>query len=127
MPEAALRPREGQPYTVEFSAAARQDLRRRLRQVAFAHEPVNADWSYGTPRAYMRQLLAYWSEGFDCTAAEAKLNRFAQYLVPVSLKDGPTLRIDDEAFRRSVVDDELDMPHAHDRRRVVPPPIGAQE
>src|SRR4051812_37441578 len=30
-------------------------------------------WSLGTDRAYLRDLLSYWADGFDWRAAEARL------------------------------------------------------
>lgn len=93
MGSVTLPPRGAQPFRIEVSDAALDDLRRRLRARREPPEPTPADWRYGTPAAYMRELLAYWADGYDWRAVEARLNRRRQYLVPVEVDDGVTLRI----------------------------------
>ena len=48
------------------------DLRRRLR----GFRPVagvGSGWSHGTDPKYLRELLAYWADGYDWRAAEARI------------------------------------------------------
>ena len=58
------------------------DLRARLRNARWP-EQVGADWQYGTPLAYLRELCGYWADGFDWRAQEAKLNAFAQFTTAI--------------------------------------------
>ncbi len=41
-------------------------------------------WQVGTDLAYLRQLTAYWRDGFDWRAQEVRLNRFPQFRVPLA-------------------------------------------
>lgn len=86
-------PRGAVPFRIEIADAALAELKRRLRSNLPPREPSPANWRYGPPVAYLQELLAYWSDGYDWRAAEARLNRFPQFLVPVSLADGSSLRI----------------------------------
>ncbi len=61
------------PFLLEVPEAELADLRRRLRQTRWpAAEPVS-DWSQGVPLGYLRDLCAYWADGYDWRAAEARL------------------------------------------------------
>ena len=43
-------------------------------------DAVTDDWGDGTDLAWLRDLCAWWGEGFDWRAQEADLNRFPQFL-----------------------------------------------
>jgi pimeloyl-ACP methyl ester carboxylesterase len=60
-----------------------EDLRRRLRATRWPDEPEDAGWSLGTDLSYLRELVAYWADGFDWPAQEAALNRLPRYRVGV--------------------------------------------
>jgi pimeloyl-ACP methyl ester carboxylesterase len=51
-----------------------------VRDYRFPVAPENAGWRYGCDPEFLRRLCAYWVDGFDVRAAEAKLNRFPQVL-----------------------------------------------
>ena len=59
------------------------ELRQRLARTRWPDEPPLEPWSTGTSLAYLKGLLRYWQDGFDWRAAEAKLNAFPQFSVPV--------------------------------------------
>jgi microsomal epoxide hydrolase len=59
------------------------DLRERLARVRWPDEPPGTPWSTGSSVSYMRDLVAYWRDGFDWRAQEAALNRFPQFKVPI--------------------------------------------
>ncbi len=63
--------------------AALADLRDRLARTRFPDEAPGAGWSHGSALAPMRELVSYWRDGFDWRAAEARLNAFPQYKVPL--------------------------------------------
>ena len=68
---------------VAMDEARLTDLRERIRRTRFPHDYANADWSYGTEGGYLRELAAYWADGFDWRAQEAKINRFDHYRVAI--------------------------------------------
>jgi hypothetical protein len=69
-----------QPFTVTWDEADLRRLRERVRDYRFPVAPENAGWRYGCDPELLRRLCAYWVDGFDVRAAEAKLNRFPQVL-----------------------------------------------
>jgi microsomal epoxide hydrolase len=71
------------PYRLQVDDAAIGDLRERLARTRFPDEPPLEPWSTGTSLAHMRELVAYWKEGFDWRAQEARINRLRQYTVPI--------------------------------------------
>jgi pimeloyl-ACP methyl ester carboxylesterase len=58
-----------------------RDLRERLARTRWPDEPPVEPWSAGASGAYMRELVAYWREGFDWRRHEARINSFQQYKV----------------------------------------------
>ncbi len=68
-----------EPYRIEASDAALDDLRRRLRATRWPERETVDDWSQGIPLGYVQDLCAYWAEKYDWRAREARLNRFAQF------------------------------------------------
>ena len=80
MPDAAPRP---EPFTPQADPAALKDLRARLRATRWPDAPEEAGWSLGADIAYLRELVAYWADGFDWLAQEAALARLSQFRVSV--------------------------------------------
>ena len=72
-----------QAFRLHIPDAAIADLRERLGGTRWPDEPPLPAWSTGTSLPYLKDLVAYWRDGFDWRAAEAKLNAFAQFTVPV--------------------------------------------
>jgi epoxide hydrolase len=67
------------PFRVEISDEQRRDLADRLGRTRWPDaEPVD-DWAQGVPLGYLQDLCAYWADGYDWRAREARLNSFAQY------------------------------------------------
>ena len=67
------------PFRLHIPDAALQDLQTRLALTRLPDEAPEAPWKYGTSVAYLRDLLAYWQQGFDWRAEEAALNAFPQF------------------------------------------------
>lgn len=78
-------------FEVRIAPSVLDDLRRRLAAYRAPSEPQAAGWRYGINGAYLGDLIAYWRDGFDWQAAEARLNRQAHYWVDVPSAQG-TLR-----------------------------------
>lgn len=63
------------------------DLTTRLRATRWP-QPVTQDFSHGQALPLIQQLAAYWADGFDWRAQEAKLNRHPQFTTEI---DGQTI------------------------------------
>jgi pimeloyl-ACP methyl ester carboxylesterase len=79
-PVAGPRP---EPFAPQAAPAVLEDLRARLRATRWPDAPEDAGWSLGTDLAYLRELVAYWADGFDWPAREAALGRLPRFRVPL--------------------------------------------
>ncbi|MFI0366959.1 epoxide hydrolase family protein [Actinomadura sp. 1N219] len=70
-------------FTAEAEPAALEDLRARLHATRWPDAPEDAGWSLGTDLDYLRDLVAYWADGFDWPAQEARLARLPRFRVGV--------------------------------------------
>ncbi|MGH9092971.1 MAG: epoxide hydrolase family protein, partial [Acidimicrobiales bacterium] len=69
-----------EPFVVDVHDDVLHDLRARLERTRFPEEPGHADgtgWEAGMPVAYLRELVAYWLDGYDWRRQEARLNELA--------------------------------------------------
>jgi epoxide hydrolase len=66
-------------FRIEVPEAELEDLRARLRQTRWPERETVEDWSQGVPLAYLRELCAYWAEGYDWRATEQRLNALPQF------------------------------------------------
>ncbi len=71
------------PFELRVPQADLDDLRERLARTRWVGEFDGGGWSYGTSRAYLRELCEYWRTGFDWRACEARLNAFGQVVTDV--------------------------------------------
>ncbi|WP_043638844.1 epoxide hydrolase family protein [Nonomuraea candida] len=75
---------EIEPFRIDIPQADLDDLRERLRRTRWAAQlPGPGAWSRGVPVAYLRELAAYWADGFDWRAQEARLNAFPQFTTTI--------------------------------------------
>ncbi|HEY8590996.1 MAG TPA: epoxide hydrolase [Naasia sp.] len=72
-----------EPFTTRTDPAAIEDLRVRLRATRWPDAPEDAGWSMGTDVGYLRELVAYWADGFDWSAQEEALLRLPRFRTPV--------------------------------------------
>ncbi len=77
-------PTEPEPFGRRADPAALDDLRERLRATRWPDAPDDAGWSYGVDVDYLRELVGYWSDGFDWPAREAELARLPRFHVGLS-------------------------------------------
>jgi epoxide hydrolase len=75
------------PFQIEIPQEQIADLRRRLAATRWP-QPVVQDFSHGQALSLVRELAAYWADGFDWRAQEAKLNRHPQFMTEI---DGQTI------------------------------------
>ncbi|TFV99773.1 epoxide hydrolase family protein [Leifsonia flava] len=74
MSDAAL-----EPFSPHADPAALDDLRARLLATRWPDAPEEAGWSLGADLDYLRELAAYWADGFDWTTQEIALARLPRY------------------------------------------------
>jgi epoxide hydrolase len=67
------------PFTIHVPDAVLADLKERLARARLPEELDGSGWTYGTNLAYLKQLIAYWRNGFDWRAQERHLNQFEQF------------------------------------------------
>ncbi|MEO8397542.1 MAG: epoxide hydrolase, partial [Chloroflexota bacterium] len=68
-----------QPFRINVAQATLDDLQARLKLTRWTDEVEGAGWDYGTNLTYLKGLMAYWQDGFDWRAQEAKLNQFKHF------------------------------------------------
>jgi epoxide hydrolase len=67
------------PFRIAVTDAVLQDLHGRLNNTRWPEPELVGDWSQGAPLAWVKDICAYWADGFDWRRQEAALNRFAQF------------------------------------------------
>jgi len=67
------------PFRIEIPEDQLRDLRERLERTRWPERETVDDWSQGVPLAYLRELCAYWADGYDWRATEARLNALPQF------------------------------------------------
>ncbi len=67
------------PFRIEVPDRDLADLTDRLYRVRWAPEPRGSGRGYGVSRASVELLVAYWREGYDWRAWEARLNAHPQF------------------------------------------------
>ncbi len=68
-----------EPFHIEVAPDALDDLRERLRCTRWPDEVQPADWDYGVPLEFMRDIIEYWATSFDWRAQERRMNSFRNY------------------------------------------------
>jgi pimeloyl-ACP methyl ester carboxylesterase len=76
-------PAAPEPFVSRTAPEAIEDLRARLRATRWPDAPEDAGWSLGTDLDYLRELVAYWADGFDWPAQEVALARLPRFRTQV--------------------------------------------
>lgn len=71
------------PFRLAVPESDLDDLRRRLAATRWPERETVADWSQGVPLEALRELVAYWAEGYDWRCCEARLNDFGQFTTEI--------------------------------------------
>jgi pimeloyl-ACP methyl ester carboxylesterase len=66
-------------FTVAVDPGVLDDLRARIRRARLPEPAPGQRWEQGTDREWLSELLTYWADGYDWSAAERDLNRFAHF------------------------------------------------
>src|SRR5450631_257740 len=75
-------PTPAEPFRVAIADAVLDDLRSRLHATRLPASSAD-DWNGDINPTYLRELVAWWRDGFDWRAAEARLNVYAHYRASV--------------------------------------------
>ncbi|GAA5110432.1 epoxide hydrolase family protein [Pseudonocardia adelaidensis] len=67
------------PFRIDVSDAELKDLRDRLRRTRWPEPGTAEGWTQGVPLAHLQELCAYWADGYDWRATEARLNALPQF------------------------------------------------
>jgi len=67
------------PFKIAVSDTVLTDLKQRLQAARWPEDELVSDWSQGVPNAWLREICAYWADGYDWRKREESLNRFAQF------------------------------------------------
>lgn len=73
----------GTPFEIRADEAALQDLRDRLRRTRWPEPATAPGWAQGVPLDHVRDLCAYWADGYDWRATEARLNKLPQFRMEI--------------------------------------------
>ncbi|MFL6710267.1 MAG: epoxide hydrolase family protein [Massilia sp.] len=66
-------------FHVDIPDAVLNDLRSRLQTTRWVEDFANDQWQYGSNTAYLKELVAYWIDGYDWRIHEAAMNRYPQF------------------------------------------------
>ena len=72
-----------EPYAVAVPDAVLDDLRERIERTRWPDPAPGEPWSQGADLDYLRDLLAYWADGFDWREQERQLNRYQHWMAEV--------------------------------------------
>ena len=72
-----------EPFAVAVPDAVLNDLRERIGRTRWPDAAPGEAWSQGVEVGYLRELLAYWADGYDWRAAERELNRYQHRVADV--------------------------------------------
>ncbi len=77
------------PFTIEIPTSKLDRIVSRVNDANWPVAPANGakdSWAYGTNLDYMKELAAYWVDGFEWRKQEAALNQFPQFTTPVTVE-----------------------------------------
>lgn len=70
-----------EPFTIAVEEDVLKELNQRLALTRWTDEIPDSGWTYGSNLSYMKELIAYWQDGYDWRTQEKMLNSFPQYTV----------------------------------------------
>jgi pimeloyl-ACP methyl ester carboxylesterase len=71
------------PFRIQVADDVLDDLQLRIARTRLPPRTGTEPWAAGTDPDYLKQLLAYWGDGFDWRAIEAELNSRPHYRAEV--------------------------------------------
>jgi pimeloyl-ACP methyl ester carboxylesterase len=88
-----------QPFDIEVPDEVLDDLRRRIRSTRWPDPAPGEPWSQGVDSEYLRDLLAYWADGFDWRAQEERLNGYDHQVADIEIVDPDSGDVDVDGVR----------------------------
>ncbi|HEX4815073.1 MAG TPA: epoxide hydrolase [Nonomuraea sp.] len=79
--------REIAPFTLAIPQPDLDDLNRRLSAARWPDELPDAGWDYGVAAGHLRDLAAYWRDGYDWRAHERRCNALPQFTTRIDGQD----------------------------------------
>lgn len=67
------------PFTVAIPQELLDDLHARLARTRWPDQPEDAGWNMGANLEYIKELVAYWQNGYDWRKHEAALNELPHF------------------------------------------------
>ncbi len=74
-------------FRIDIPQADLDDLRDRLARTRWPDALPGIGWTRGVPLDYLKELAAYWVNGFDWRKQEAKLNELPQFITSIDGQD----------------------------------------
>ena len=71
------------PFRIDIPQADLDDLRDRLARTRWPDELPGVGWTRGVPLGYLKELAAYWADGYDWRKQEARLNELPQFTTTI--------------------------------------------
>jgi pimeloyl-ACP methyl ester carboxylesterase len=68
-----------EPFKIVIPDEVLRDLQDRLARTRWAPEFGNDEWAYGTNGSYLKELVAYWREGYDWRKHEVEINALPNF------------------------------------------------
>ena len=68
-----------EPFSIDIDQDVLDDLRTRIQGTRWPHRSPGAAWEQGTDIDYLRDVLAYWADGFDWREQERRLNELDHF------------------------------------------------
>jgi pimeloyl-ACP methyl ester carboxylesterase len=81
-------------FALEVPQAELDDLGDRLRRTRWPDAETVDDWSQGIPLSYVQELCAYWADGYDWRATEARLATLPQFTTEIDGLDIHLLHVE---------------------------------
>jgi pimeloyl-ACP methyl ester carboxylesterase len=69
-----------QPFSINISPEALDDLKLRLKNTRWADEITYSGWNYGANLSYMKELTDYWLNKFDWRKIENEINAYPNFI-----------------------------------------------
>lgn len=73
-----------QPFHLNVPDSTLAHIRAKIRAFPWEQMPAMAGWEAGTNRAYLKSLCDYWVTDFDWATAQARINQFDHFTVPIN-------------------------------------------
>ena len=68
-----------EPFTIHVGDHVLRDLQQRLANTRLPDHIPGVDWSMGTDRRALEELITYWRDAYDWRAAEKQLNNYDHF------------------------------------------------